>query len=140
MKRKNVILVVVVALIAGSAGQAYMMWNKPHRDIASEEATFELDASALLAEYQENAASADDNYLNQAIVVSGKVAEVKVNDVPNYLILGNSSEDGAVVCYMTSNQDISTFEVGQDVSVQGKVDGYDDLFGEVKLTECTINL
>ena len=139
MKKKNIVLIVVVALIAGAAGQAYLMWNKPHRDIASEEASYELESSLLLTEYQENAASADDNYLNQAIVVSGKIAEVKLNDVPHYLILGNSSENGAVVCYMASNQDISTFEVGQAVSVQGKVDGYDDLFGEVKLTECTIN-
>ena len=72
---KKVVLGILVACIV-AGGVAYKMYNKPHRDIGSEEAVATLSADELFTAFDEDEAAANAIYLDQVIEVSGIVDEV----------------------------------------------------------------
>jgi len=136
---KKVIITLVVLVMAGLSVATYL-WNKPHRNIASEEAAFTLDAVQLLDDFQTDYDSAWAKYRNQTISITGKVSDVHVeSNAENYLSLDVEDRMGGVICYMDSTVTLKGISVNDLVQVKGKVNGYDpDLFQEVEVKECTL--
>ena len=66
-------LVVTIAAIA-----VYFYVNKPHRSVREEKA-LRVSADSLFQAFQANEAEANTKYLNQVIVVSGKVKFIETN-------------------------------------------------------------
>ena len=128
MNRKIIItFFIVVAFIAGAVYFYNGYLYKDARDIASEEVTHTLTAQQLLADYENNMAKADSMYLNKTIAIEGKVTEVK----DSLAIL-----DAVVVCAFSTTPEINKDD---KISVKGRCIGFDELFGEVKLDQCSRN-
>ena len=122
MTRKNILRIAAVALVV-AAGIAVYQWNKPHRDVAAEEATAVFTAEQLNAVFAAAAGGAHP-LLNQVVRVEGVVASA---DAATVLLAGGVS--------CTPGMPV---EVGATIAVKGRIVSFDDLFAEVKLDNCTL--
>lgn len=130
MKRKKIVFVIAALFIATSAG-IYFYYGflfKEARNIESEVPDFSIAAIKLIKDYNSNPKKADSLYLNKTIEITGKVTK----ETDSVVILENS-----VFCLFT--QKIKDELINNKVTVKGKCIGYDELFQEVKLDQCTIN-
>jgi len=129
MSRKIKFLVVVIILVAiGFFAVRYYVYHGGKRDIQSEDTAFTVTSAAIVAEFTSNAEASNKKYLEKPVAVSGTVTSVSANEV----IL-----DNAVNCnFATAN---ATVKMNQKVTVKGRVVGYDDLLGELKLDQCNIS-
>ncbi|ALM49512.1 hypothetical protein AMR72_11740 [Flavobacterium psychrophilum] len=129
MKKKTLKISAVVALIIiGSLLYGYYGFlYKSARDISSETSAFTVPAHGLAGEYAANVKTADAKYLNQAIEINGKVTEIR----DSLVIL-----DANVVCGFDALP--ADAAVNKNVTIKGRCIGFDELFGEVKLDQCTI--
>ncbi|MEO6176399.1 MAG: hypothetical protein ABIP27_14705 [Flavobacterium circumlabens] len=130
MKRKRTAFVLAALLIVAAAG-IYFYYGflfKGARDIASEKADFNITATKLLEAYNEDPKKADALYLNKTIEITGAVTK----ETDSVITLENT-----VFCLFT--QKIKEKHLDHKVSVKGKCIGYDELFQEVKLDQCTLN-
>lgn len=118
---KKLVYLILAALVVGGAIGLYQ-YNKPARDPGAEEAVTQLTATELGSAYTTDATAAGATYLDQVIEVSGSVTD---KDSEGVVI------DGTVYCKMQSG--LETLAVGNDVRIKGRVVGYDDLFGQVRL-------
>ncbi|KQB39686.1 OB-fold protein [Flavobacterium aquidurense] len=130
MKRKKTATVLAVVLIVASAGIYfyYGFLYKEARNIESEIPDFNVTATKLLSDYSTNPVKADSIYLNKTIELTGIVTK----ETDSVIIIENN-----VFCLFT--QKINNKLIHNKVSVKGKCIGYDELFQEVKIDQCTIN-
>jgi hypothetical protein len=130
MKRKKIIIAIVTLLLVVSGG-IYFYYGvvfKEARNIESEIPDFSISAMTLLDDYNADPKKADFSYLNKTIEITGKVTK----ETDSVIILENN-----VFCLFT--QKIKTPLLNNKVTIKGKCIGYDELFQEVKLDQCTIN-
>ncbi len=125
---KKIVIGAVIVVGIGLAGYFYV-FHKPHRDIANEEATLAISASDLKLAFVENNDKASEMYLDKVVAVTGVVLKIEV---------GSLGLDGAVNASF-NDLDISQFQEGDEVTLKGRVLGYDDLFDEVKLDNAKVN-
>ncbi len=131
-KKSKIIVVLVVLVVVGYFTlllvKDYMVNNLGKRDVKSEAAAFTLKSKDIIAEFTANADAANKKYLEKPVAVSGVVSSAKEKEV----IL-----DGTVNCGFTVAD--ASMKEGQSVTIKGRVVGYDDLLGELKLDQCSIN-
>ena len=125
MKKKFKIIAVALLVVAAGLflGYTYIM-KGGERNLQTEEATFRISADELSAAFSENAAAATKKYLNKAVEVTGKITSSKGNE----LVLNAN-----IICTM---QKPTQLNAGESISVKGRVLGFDDLMGEIKLDQC----
>lgn len=121
-------VLILVGVIAGPRIKDYMVNNIGKRDLQLEEAAFTLKAKDFVAEFTTKEADANKKYLEKPVVISGVITSVSDKEV----IL-----DDVVVCGFSTADFL--LKVGQDVSVKGRVVGFDDLMGSVNMDQCSIN-
>ena len=128
MKRKFFILLTFIAIVAlGFFAARYYAYNAGKRDIQSEEIAFTNAAKNITQEFTSNTEASNKKYLEKPIAVSGTITSINGKEV----IL-----DNAVNCqFLVVNTSVKN---GQKVIVKGRVVGYDDLLGELKLDQCNI--
>lgn len=130
MKRKKIAFVIAALLIIISAG-IYFYYGflfKEARNIQSEMPDYTISAIKLLEEYNADPKKADQLYLNKTIEITGIVTK----ETDSVLILQNT-----VFCLFS--QKVKSALINSKVTVKGKCIGYDELFQEVKIDQCTIN-
>lgn len=128
MSKKSVIVVAVVLALALAGFGFYKFYlYKPARDVGSEEASYALNAGHFVNEYAKDPATADTKYLNEVIEIKGRITGA----VDSLVTI-----DSLVVCGFDSLP--AKNEIGDAVIIKGRCIGYDELFGEVKLDQCTI--
>jgi hypothetical protein len=109
-------LAVTIAAIA-----VYFYVNKPHRSV-SEETALRVSADSLFQAFQANEAEANAKYLNQVIVVSGKVKTVETNtEGKTVIVLDAGDLMFGVNCTLAES---TTVAVDQVVSIKGICTGY----------------
>ncbi|MCF8321232.1 MAG: hypothetical protein K9I35_08515 [Flavobacterium sp.] len=120
-----VILLISVLLVAISINYIF---HGGERDLATEEVEFSVSSKAIILEFASNVTTATKKYSDKAIVVSGKVTSVtdSIVTIDNLIICNFKSPDKSI-----SNE--------QSISVKGRLVGFDDLMGELKLDQCSIN-
>ena len=120
--------IVIVVFIISFFSIRYYVYNVGRRDIQSEETAFEVSSDAILNDFISNPTTSNKKYLEKTITVSGIITSVKGKEV----ILDNS-----VNCnLLTASKSIKK---NQKVTIKGRVVGYDDLLGEVKLDQCNLS-
>lgn len=129
MSRKMKFLVLILVLITiGFFAVRYYVYHGGKRDIQSEDTAFTVTTAAIVDEFTSNAEASNKKYLEKPVAVSGIVTSVKATEV----IL-----DNAVNCnFATANTSV---KLNQKVTVKGRVVGYDDLLGELKLDQCNLS-
>jgi hypothetical protein len=109
-------------------GARYYAYHFGQRDLQSEETKFTVTSSEIVNEFVTNVAVANQKYLEKPIVVTGKVTTVSGNNV----LL-----DQSINCTF-EKADLSIKE-NQTLNVKGRVIGFDDLLGELKMDMCNLN-
>ena len=129
MKRKKTAIVAAVLLLMVSAGVYfyYGILFKEARNIESEAPDFSLTAKKLLEDYNEDPKNADSIYLNKTIEITGLVTK----ETDSSLILENS-----VFCLF--KEKLKDKMINNKTTIKGKCIGYDELFMEVKIDQCTV--
>tara|TARA_R110000850_G_scaffold22122_1_gene64509 strand:- start:1249 stop:1638 length:390 start_codon:yes stop_codon:yes gene_type:complete len=126
---KKVILIILVLGVLGGIGAYFYVFHKPHRDLANEEAALTEQANILVDKFRENVESANSVYLDQIVEVNGVAAEVH----PDHILL-----EGGVYCTLAEDALNPEVNQGGEITVKGRVVGYDDLFEEVKMDFCQV--
>lgn len=117
------ILILIVGLFV-----AYKYLYHEHRDIATETAAFSVSVNQLLKEFTEDETKANSKYLDKSIVIKGKITSV---DAANKTIV----LDEKVFVILTNSPEV---KLNTEVSVQGRLIGYDSLLEEIKLDQAQI--
>lgn len=128
MKKLKVIL--ISSLILGLIGYGvfnYVMHGGA-RDLSSEKADYIVTSKKLMDEFSTNADVSNKKYLEKAVAVSGIITDSN----PNQVIIDNT-----IICTLKSP--IASLKKNQAVTLKGRVVGYDDLMGEIKLDQCFVN-
>lgn len=97
------------------------------RNLETEKTNFTVTSAAITTEFTADIEAANKKYLENAVAITGKITAANGKEV----IL-----DGTIICSF-KNQDAS-IKQGQLVTVKGRIIGYDDLMGELKLDQCFI--
>ncbi|MEN9929578.1 MAG: hypothetical protein RLZZ231_1499 [Bacteroidota bacterium] len=127
-KSIKIVLVVLLMGIIAFFGARYYAYHFGQRDLQSEETKFTVTSSEIVNEFVTNVAVANQKYLEKPIVVTGKVTTVSGNNV----LL-----DQSINCTF-EKADLSIKE-NQTLNVKGRVIGFDDLLGELKMDMCNLN-
>ena len=126
-KVKIIGIILVVALLIGFSVFNYV-FHGGARDLATEEVAFTVTSKNISAEFAANVAGATKKYSDKAIAVSGIVTAVSDSIV---------TIDNTIICNFKTPD--TTIKNEQAITVKGRLVGFDDLMGELKLDQCTIN-
>lgn len=123
--KKILMSVLLLALIA-FAGYYYVLHGGA-RDLASEETDFAVSSSTLTAEFVSNVDTSNKKYLEKAVAVSGKITSVSGLEV---------IVDKTIICNLKAPD--PSIKKDANVTVKGRLVGFDDLLGEIKLDQCFV--
>ncbi|WP_144214160.1 OB-fold protein [Flavobacterium anhuiense] len=129
MKRKKTALILAILLLMVSGG-IYFYYGylfKEARNIETEKPEISINASAIIEDYNSDVRKADLKYLNKTIELTGKVTK----ETDSVIILENT-----VFCLFTQKPKHNL--LSPNAIIKGKCIGYDELFQEIKLDQCTI--
>ena len=126
-KATKISVVVIILLLISFLSIRYYINNAGKRDIASETTAYNVSSQSILNEFTSDGSGSNKKYLEKPVSISGVVTSINDKEI----ILDNS-----VNCtFLTS---INGVKKNQKVSVKGRVIGFDDLLGEVKLDQCSL--
>jgi hypothetical protein len=120
--KRRTILTILVAIVLAVAGYAYYVWNKPPRDVA-EEKGIQITAVAIFDSFSNNEQSANTQFLNKAIEVTGKVSDVKKNQAGETVVY-LQSDDPIYGVNCTFRQDPGLITKGSTITFKGICTGY----------------
>ena len=124
--RKKIAIASIALCLIGFSGYQYVMHGGA-RDLSTEETAFTVTATAITTEFSTNLESSNKKYLEKPIAISGKVTAVTGTQI---------TLDNTVICSLKKQE--TSIKNNQSVSIKGRVVGYDDLMGEVKIDQCFI--
>ena len=101
-----------------------------HRDIDAEKAAFETSVSELSQRFINNPDSSTVTYADQTISIYGNVTALDLKQ--NTITLDNK------LIATTSKEEINRAKTGELVKLKGRFIGYDELFNELRMDQCTI--
>jgi hypothetical protein len=129
MKKKLLILLLIGAIGAGAA--YWYTFHKPHRNVQTEKSSFTLSSESLIGEFSADLATATEKYIDKVIEIEGIVTDVNAS---------NAMLDRAVYCSFLEGELGKVVEIGQGktITLKGRVIGFDELFGEIRLDQCAL--
>ncbi|CAM3656136.1 hypothetical protein FLGE108171_08680 [Flavobacterium gelidilacus] len=125
-KLKKILIVLGIVLLVGFYGYNYIMHGGA-RDIQLEESAFVVSSNDIKNEFTKNIDEATKKYLNKTIEISGLISNIKDSIV---------TIDETIFCKMISFKNVK--ENKDKITIKGRLVGFDDLLGEIKLDECNI--
>lgn len=125
-KLKIIAFLLLAVGLMGFVGFNYVMRGGA-RDLASEDTAFTVSSENLTAEFTANIEASNKKYLEKAVAITGTITAVSATEV---------TVDNTIICNLKSPD--ATIKTNQKVTVKGRVVGYDDLMGELKLDQCFI--
>lgn len=129
--RKRIAIGISLAVIA-IALMIIFVWNKPHRDVADEKGT-RVTAAALQQAYASNEATANAQYLDKTLEVSGVVAGTEKNQDGKTVVYLDDALSG-VGC--TLRDAGAVVKEGQAIVVKGFCSGTNGM--GVTMRECVV--
>jgi hypothetical protein len=124
LKRKIIAIAIVVMAIAGFAGYNYVMHGGA-RNLSNEDAAYTVSSKSITTEFSSNVDTANKKYLEKAIIIKGTVTKITGKEI----II-----DDTIICNLKELD--PTIQKDQTITLKGRVVGYDDLMGEIKLDQC----
>ncbi|MEL1254992.1 hypothetical protein AAEO57_14475 [Flavobacterium sp. DGU38] len=124
--KKKIILAALAITVLGVFGY-YYAWYGGARNVSSEEAVFTVSSKKIIDEFDSDIEKSNTKYLEKAIAIEGIVSEMS----PKQIII-----DNIIVCDLKESD--PSIKKGQSLTLKGRVVGYDDLMGELKLDQCSV--
>lgn len=126
-KKWKIILFSAMAIgLIGFVAYNYIMFGGA-RNLSTEKTDFTVSSAAIMDEFRGDIESANKKYLEKAVAITGTVSNANRTEVVI---------DNTIICSL-KNED-SSVKKGQTVTVKGRLVGFDDLMGELKLDQCFI--
>jgi hypothetical protein len=100
----------------------YLMYNKPHRDPATEQ-SIKVSSIELFKAFENNEMEANKLYLDKVLEVGGKITEVSANQ-NGMPVLALETENILFGVRCTMSNTTSDVEVGETVTIKGICTGY----------------
>ncbi|MEZ4779531.1 MAG: hypothetical protein R2786_09150 [Flavobacteriaceae bacterium] len=122
MKKRSLLIAFLVIVAGAYAGYKYLY--KSHRNIEAETAAVNISAIELVTMFKEGKT---ENILNKTIIVSGTITEMDAQSV----ILDDMAQ--CVFEKLPEN-----LQLQDKVSIKGRCIGFDDLFEQAKLDQCSL--
>jgi hypothetical protein len=126
---KKVKIIIVSILLVGITLFAvfnYVIYGGA-RNLSTEQTDFTVSSQSISKEFVENIEASNEKYLEKAVAIKGKITKITGKEV----IIDNS-----ISCTLKDLD--STIKENQIIILKGRVVGYDDLMGELKLDQCLI--
>lgn len=123
MKNRKLLRVVLPLGAAIIAGIGWILLERPHRDVGGEAAMFKMVPEELVGALADGD-SASQAYLDAVVELYAVVEEDNGQRV--------TLEGGVVAAWDTTRRH-RLLESGELLRLKGRVTGYDDLFGEVRM-------
>ena len=124
-KTKKIVLVAILAIGLTGASSYYYVMHGGERNLSSEETAFTVSSKSIASEFASNTEMSNKKYLEKAIAIKGIVTKITGKEI----IIDNT-----IVCSLKELD--ATIQKGQAITLKGRVVGYDDLMGELKLDQC----
>lgn len=126
MNKKFRIILFSIAMVGILAftGYNYVMYGGA-RNLSSEETAYKVSSKSISTEFSSNVETANKKYLEKAIAIEGTITKITGTEV----IIDNS-----IICNLKELDPSIT--KNQIITLKGRVVGYDDLLGELKLDQC----
>jgi hypothetical protein len=133
MKKK--ILISALICILSAVAFAYYLYYKPHQSIAGESAMYQLEASTLVNDYDNNEQAANEKYLGKIVEVRGVVAEKLKDEKGKINITLKGADLSGVGCEFDPKyqETIQEIKEGQEVKIKGICTG---VLMDVVLVDC----
>jgi hypothetical protein len=125
-KFKIIIFSIVLIGIIGITGFNYVMTGGA-RNLSEEKTDFTVTSKSVSEEFTKDVNKSNKKYLEKAIAIAGVITAINAKEVT----IGNS-----IICSLTTPN--SSIKKDQTVTIKGRVVGYDDLMGELKLDQCLV--
>lgn len=126
-KLKIFLIILLTICLIGFVGYNYAIYGG-ERNLDSEKAQFSVTSKSISDEFSSDIDVANKKYLEKAVAISGVVTSAKNHEV----IIDNT-----IICNF-KNID-NSIKVDQNISIKGRIVGFDDLLGELKLDQCFLN-
>jgi hypothetical protein len=138
VNKRNILLLLLVLGLAGGGAAYWYTFHKPHRNVAAEKAAYQLIANDLYQEFQSDEQAATSKYLDQVIQISGMVTEVSGDAEQGHSLIleADGAIMGGVIAQMAIGQPVENVQ-GVEVSLKGRLIGWEDLLGEIRIDQCT---
>ena len=140
---KRIILLLILIIIIAGGLYAYREYNRKNKDLSSTEAATTTDALTLITTFEKDSSSANKQFLDKVVAVTGTIKKVESEENPVIIFLGDETQMSSVQCSMDSaySKGHASLKKGTTVTVKGIVTGVqsDELLGtDVKLNRCVI--
>lgn len=127
--------VFIIGLIVGTFTYLYV-FRKADVSVASKKADIEIQATELLKKFTDNEESANAEFLDKVIAVSGLVDKVTEDSTSVSVCLKNPEDAAGVMCGFDKTMiDKTTIKPGDSVRVKGICTGY---LMDVVLNKCSL--
>lgn len=123
-KKKIFLIAIIVMGLVGFSSYYYVM-HGGERNLSSEETAYTVSSKSIADEFAVNIETANKKYLEKAIAVKGIVTKITDKEI----IIDNT-----IICNLKELD--ATIQKNQTIILKGRVVGYDDLMGELKLDQC----
>jgi len=130
----------LMVLLAVAGTIAYMTYNKPHADAASENPEYSISPMGLVREFLDNEADANEKYLGKLVQVQGVIRTVVLNPNSATVTMETGDPMTSVLCEFETPAGLETLKAGQKVSIQGFCSGMlgGDMMTDVILNRCAL--
>lgn len=123
-KRSKIILsILIIGILVGTAVYFYAM--RPPAKIESKSVDFSGTSDNFMAKVKEDAKA----WENKVVALIGKITSKDDKGIT----LSNQ-----IYCQFRDDVDFSLLKTGNEITLKGRVIGYDDLLEELKLDQCII--
>jgi 3D (Asp-Asp-Asp) domain-containing protein len=123
-KFRIIILSIVATGLTVFTGYNYVMTGGA-RNLSTEETAYTVSSKSITKEFATNIEVSNKKYLEKAIAIKGTITQINGSQV----II-----DDSIICNLKDFD--SSIIKNQVVTLKGRVVGYDDLMGELKLDQC----
>lgn len=120
--KKILIALGLLAVIGGIIG--YYQYNKPVASIENKKADVEVMAGDLVAAYEQDETSANEQYNEKILLVKGIISQITEEDNLNKIFLETENPLSGVICEMEPGQDVGSLKTGDEVKIKGRCTGF----------------
>jgi hypothetical protein len=138
MKRRSSIIFGLILISILTAWLVYSkVYNKPHRQIAGEQAAYAVKSVALFGAYETDEEKADSLYNNKVIQVEGKVENILQNEQGETTLVLTGNELFGISCTMADSEKekLKKIKTGSEVKLKGLCNG---MLMDVVLVKCVL--